>query len=136
MHESHVTLACSLQEAIRSLLCTNSFKNEVQVRSTSPEWVETQFKDASGSKAPATVVQFICTMAMALIDNRSFVDEEWVGSLMLPYLSPHMGEPDSKAAAQAFVDSCRKEVRSPPGASNRNYLHASCISPLSRALLS
>lgn len=83
----------------------------MQIRSTSPEWVDKQFKDASSGKAPATVAAFISTMAMALIDNRSFVDEEWVASLMVPYLTPHMGEPDSKAAGQTFVENCRKEVR-------------------------
>lgn len=82
----------------------------VQVRSTSPEWVANQFKEASGGKAPATVAAFIQVMAMALIDNRTFEDEEWVGSLMVPYLTPHMGEPDSKSAGQAFVESCRREV--------------------------
>jgi hypothetical protein len=84
----------------------------VQIRSTSPDWVDNQFKEASGGKAPETVAKFISTMAMALIDNRSFNNEEWVVSLMMPYLTPHMGEPDAKAAGQAFVDSCRKEVRS------------------------
>lgn len=72
--------------------------------------MEGQFKEASGGKAPATVTAFISTMAMALIDNRSFIDEEWVGSLMVPYLTPHMGEPDSKTAGQAFVESCQREV--------------------------
>jgi elongation factor 3 len=67
-----------------------------------------QFKEAGG-KAPETVAQFIITMAMALIDNRSFVDEEWLGALTVPYLSAHMAEPDAKAVGAAFVDSCRKE---------------------------
>lgn len=76
--------------------------------------MEGQFKEASGGKAPKTVSAFISVMAMALIDNRSYVDEEWIGSLMVPYLTPHMGEPDSKAAGQAFVESCKREVRSCP----------------------
>lgn len=82
----------------------------VQVRSTSPEWVATQLKEAGGGKAPAGVQAFIVNLAMSLIDNRSFDDGEWVNTLTVPYLSAHMPEADAKKAGQAFVEACRKEV--------------------------
>lgn len=83
----------------------------IQVRSTSPEWVAGQLKEAGGEKAPATVQSFIVGLAMALIDNRSFDDDEWVNTLTVPYLAAHMPEADAKKAGQAFAEACRKEVR-------------------------
>lgn len=70
----------------------------------------TQLKEAGGDKAPATVQAFIVNLAMALIDDRSFEDDEWVNTLTVPYLSAHMPEGDAKKAGQAFVEACRKEV--------------------------
>lgn len=83
----------------------------MQVRSTSPEWVATQFKHSGGDKAPSTVQSFIVGLAMALIDTRSFDDDEWVSTLTVPYLAAHVPEADAKKAGQAFVEACRKEVR-------------------------
>lgn len=80
-----------------------------KVRSTSPDWVATQLKEAGGQKAPAAVQAFIVNLAMALIDDRSFEDDEWVNTLTVPYLSAHMPEGDAKKAGQAFVEACRKE---------------------------
>lgn len=83
----------------------------------------TQLKEAGGEKAPAGVQAFIVNLAMALIDNRSFDDDEWVNTLTVPYLSAHMPEGDAKKAGQAFVEACRKEVCSSPVSSAPHMRH-------------
>ena len=85
-----------------------------KVRSTSPEWVAKQLKEAGADKATAEACDFITVLAMTLIDSRSFEDDEWVTGVTGPYLAASMPEADATKVGKAFVEACRKEVRPSP----------------------
>lgn len=81
-----------------------------KVRSTSPEWVAEQLKAAGAAKVPSVSLAFIQALAMTLIDNRSFDDEEWVAHVTAPYLKPFLTEAEAEKVGKSFVEACRKEV--------------------------
>jgi Four helical bundle domain len=87
-----------------------------KVRSTSPKWVAEQLRaaGAGADKVPGTPADFVKALAMTLIDCRSFDKEEWVDSVTAPYVAPFLGEAEAKKVGDAFVEACRREVRSRP----------------------
>jgi elongation factor 3 len=82
-----------------------------KIRSTSPEWVAAQLQAAGATKVSPVSLAFIQTLAMTLIDNRSFDDDEWVAQVTAPYLKPFLAESEAEKVGKAFVEACRKEVR-------------------------
>jgi elongation factor 3 len=97
-----------------------------QVRTTSPQWVSEQLAAAGAKDAAPTAIKFIEVLAMNLIDSRSFNDEEWIGSVTVPYLKPSMGDGDAESAAKAFVNACRKEVWPSPLFIALFFFHCCC----------
>lgn len=81
-------------------------KEIAEVRSTSREWVHTQLADAGVKIESKAVTEHIVDLAMALIDVRSFEEEEWVRDVTTPFLKPFMSDSENEKAGKSFVERC------------------------------